>query len=261
MSRFIEKLQRVNQAAAQPLGFRPGGAAAAAPRILLVASLEPADTVTAADVEGADAVLLRPVKASLTAEVIQKTAELLGELPWGAYLEDGNDKKTATLVAAGCDFMVFPADSPIFTLPPDNDEVGTILQVESSMDDGLLRAVNNLVVDAILVADSFEGGSLIWHQLMVFRHLTNMITKPLLLPVPADVSETDLKALWDVGFDGVVVDTTRIKPGGLQELRRLIDKLPARTTRKHGKAEALLPRSGGEPQPAAIPDEEEEDEE
>lgn len=261
MSRLIDAFHKASQATASPLGFRAARPAAAAGRILLIASLEPGVTDNPADyLDGASAVLLRRGKSRLTAKVVQTVVASLPDIPWGTYLNDSAEKKGEVKVEAGCDFVVFPASGRIATTPLD-EKVGRILQVESAMDDGLLRAVNDLPVDAVLVTDTFEdGGSLVWHQLMIFQHLAHIISKPLIVPIPADANGEELKALWEAGVDGVVVEVDTAKPGGLKELRQSIDKLPPRSPRKRDRLEAVLPRAGGESK-AAVPDEEEEEEE
>jgi hypothetical protein len=243
------------------MGFRAARPAASAARILLIAGLEIGATDNPTDfTDGAHAILLHPGKSRPTAKAIQAMAASLPDIPWGIYLDDNGDQKGEVKVEIGCDFVVFPASGRIFTPPPD-EKVGKILQVESSMDDGLLRAANDLPVDAVLVADAFEGGgSLIWHQLMIYQHLAHLISKPLIVPITADVNGEELKALWEAGVDGVVVEVDTTKAGGLQQVRQAIDKLPPRSPRKRDKIEALLPRAGGESRPTAPPDEEEEEE-
>ena len=262
MSRLIDEMHKLSQAATQPMGFRAARSATSAARILLIASLDPGETENPADyIKGANAILLRSNKSRLTAKAVQNTAESLPDIPWGIYLDDTGDKKAAAKVEPGCDFVVFPAASRISTTPKE-EKVGKILQVESAMDDGLLRAVNDLPVDAVLVADTFEGnGSLVWHQLMIFQHLARLISKPLIVPIRADASGEELKALWEAGVDGVLAEVDITKPGMLQELRQAIDKLPPRSARKRGKIQALLPKTGGESATTAPPDEEEEEEE
>jgi hypothetical protein len=93
------------------------------------------------------------------------------------------------------------------------------------------------------------------HRLMIYRHLANFIAKPLIVPVPANISEAELKALQDVEIDGVLAEGDDLK-----ELRKTIGKLPARTAKKRNKASVLLPRVSGETA-AAPPDEEEEEDE
>ena len=260
MSRLIDELNRVSRNAPQPIGFRMARKEPPEPRISLVASVTAGNTAKLADcVEGADAALLHPAKSMLTATALPKMADALRDIPWGVYLDDIDDKKAEALVKAGCDFTVFTAGSAV-TTTPQQEEVGKIIQVESSLDDGILRAVNNLPVDAILVTDVFEGeGSLLWHQLMIFRHLTSILAKPVIVPASLKTAESELKALWDAGVDGVVVETDTGKPGALKELREVISKLPPRSMTRKFKAGALLPHTGGESRMAA-PDEEEEEE-
>ena len=261
MSRLIDELNRVARATPQPMGFRAAHPVSFEPRIRLIASLaQIGDTDRLADgVDGADAVLLRLAKSHLAAKTLQKIAESLPDMPWGGWLEDIGTKKMATLVEAGCDFVVFPAASRVLATPQD-DKVGKILQVEPALGEGLLRAINDLPVDAVLAADAYQDDSMAWHHLMRFQHLTNLLSKPLLVPVPVNVTAGELKVLWEAGVDGVVVEADTSKPGALRDLRRAISKLPPRSPRRRGKAEALVPRVGGEEVPEPETEEEEEDE-
>jgi hypothetical protein len=261
MSRLIDRLRKLSDAAPQPMGFRTSRPAAAAITIVIIAREKINNTDSpAAGIDGADAILLDTEKADLTAKTIQKIAKPLKDIPWGVYAEQYEDKQAA-LIEAGCDFVVLSPASRIPAIPQD-EKVGKILQVESSMDDGLLRAVNDLPVDAVLVADTFENSSsLIWHQLLIFRHLANFIAKPLIVTVPAAINEAELKALWNAGVDGVMVAVDVTKGENLKELREIAGKLPPRAALKRGKGGVLLPRISGEPQAAPPPDEEEEEDE
>ena len=247
MSRLIDELNSVAGAIPQPMGFRAARPVSSEPRILLIASLaQTGDTDHVADcVAGADAVLLRLAKSDLTAKTLPKIAASLPDMPWGGWLEDIGVKRMETLVEAGGDFVVFTAASRVLATPQ-NDKVGKILQVESSLGEGLLRAVNDLTVDAVLTTDVCEAGdSIAWHHLMLFQRLANLLVKPLLASVPLNVTASELKTLWEAGVDGVVVEVGAGQPAGrLRELRRAIGELTFRPSRKRGKAEALLPHAG-----------------
>jgi len=262
MSRLIDEFLKATQSTSQPMGFRAARPAAAAGRITLIADLKIGAAGNPVDLtEGADAVLLRPGNSRPTPKTIQAMADNLPDIPWGVYLEDNGDRKTASSVEAGCDFIIFPASVRVSNTPQE-EKVGRILQVESSMDDGLLRAVNDLPVDAVLIADTpGEDDLLVWHRLMIFRHLAYLISKPLILPAPADIGKEELNALCEVGADGILVEVDTGRTGGLKELRRVIDKLPPHSPRNRDKMRPLLPRVGVENNAAAAPDEEEEEEE
>jgi hypothetical protein len=237
------------------MGFHTSRKAETPPSILIIAVVQVSGTGAAVkSVAGADAVLLRAKTGGLTASALQKMVKPLKETPWGVLGEESADN-AAALTGAGCDFLVFTPASSVAATPQD-EKTGKILQVESAMDDGLLRAVNDLPADALLLTDTFdEGGGLVWHQLMIFRHLKSFIAKPLLVPVPAAISEADLKALRDAGIDGIVAEAAG---GDLKELRDMAAKLPPRAAPKRGKVDVILPRASTPI--AASPDEEEEDE-
>jgi len=162
------------------------------------------------------------------------------------------------MMETGCDFVVFPASTALAT--PQDDEIGKILQVEASLGEGLLKAVNELPVDAVLIADEPEKERfLTWHRLMLFQRFADLLTKPLLITAPLNVTANELQVLWKTGVDGAVVEVGIGEPvGSLEELRKVIDKLtfPAR---KREKAEALLPHTGEETSPVTEAEEEEEE--
>ena len=100
----------------------------------------------------------------------------------------------------------------------------------------------------MLVADKQEKEfSLTWHHLLLFQHFADVITKPLLVSIPSGITAKELQVLWEVGVNGVVVETGVELPGErLAAIRREIAKITFSPTRKRGKAEALLPHIGRE---------------
>ncbi len=254
MSKLIEKIKKLSQASPMSMGFRISKSVEASPNLIIISRLKVDSPATATKINtSADAILFNNDKAEMTVKDIQKTAKAVRDVPWGLYLEEwGND--IAALMEAGCDFIVFSPASKIADLPQD-EKVGKVLQVESSMDDGLLRTVNELPADAVLVTDTLENeDTLTIHRLMIYRHLTNFISKPIIVPVPANITETELKALQDAEIDGVMAEGEDLK-----ELKKNIGKLPARSAKKRDKARVTLPRISGETAPPP-PEEEEEDE-
>ena len=262
MSQLIDKLNQAAKAVPQPMGFRAAKPALTKPKILLIASLIQANNVgrLADYITGADAVLLPIAKLSPRATTLQKIAKAVSDIPWGGWLRDIGRREISPMMETGCDFVVFPAGTALTT--PQDDEIGKILQVEASLAEGLLKAVNELPVDAVLIADEPEEAHfLTWHRLMLFQRFADLLTKPLLVTAPLNVSADELQVLWKTGVDGAVVEVGIGEPvGRLEELRKVIDKLtfPAR---KRGKAEALLPHIGEETSPVTEAEEEEEEEE
>ena len=260
MSRFIDRLKWVSQAVPQPMGFLTAQPVSARPKMQLVASLAEGNIDSLADyVAGADAGLLHISKSGPDAKTLKKISRAISEIPWGGWLGDGTQGEIRQMTKYGCDFVVFPAASTSLAIPQD-DKVGKILQVEASLSEGLLRAVNQLPVDAVLVAAEQEGKyAPTWYQLMLFQRFASLLTKPLLVSIPPNVTGNELQLLWEAGVDGVVVEAELEQPAGeLKGLRQVIDELTFPTPRKQEKAEALLPLVDRET--GTVAEDEEEDE-
>ena len=260
MSKFIDKLNQISQTTPQPMGFRATQPVSPKPKILLIASLAQAKADSMVDyVTGADAVLFHISKLSSGVKALQKMRQVASDIPWGVWLKNTGTEKIKQMAEAGCDFIVFPAaNTPLATLQ--DEDMGRILEVEPSLSEGLLRVVNELPVNAVLIAsDQEEGYSLTWHHLMLFQRFAALLTKPLLATIPSNVTGNELQVLWKAGVDGVVVEVEVEQPTErLKELRRLIDKLTFPSPRKQGKVEALLPRIAEETSPLTEEEEEEE---
>ena len=156
MSKLIESLTKLSQATPPPMGFRTVKQSKASLAMLILGRMAIKGTTPPAKLDsGADAVLVYTDKATIKPEDIKKSIKPLGNIPWGAYLEDSGDTAQA-LIDAGCDFMVFSPTSRIPDLPQD-EKTGKIILVESSMDDGLLRAINDLPADAVLITDTLDN--------------------------------------------------------------------------------------------------------
>lgn len=257
MSRFIDKLNRVSQAVPQPMGFRAVPLVSLKPKMLLVASLAEADVEGLADyVAGADAGLLVISKPSSGVETFNKASQAVSAIPWGGWLRSIGSREIEQMVKVECDFVVFPAATTSLTILQ-NKEVGKILEVEASLGEGLLKAIDELPVDAVLI-DGEKKEGLTWHHLMLFQRFANLLTKPLLVSIPSNVMVNELQALWEAGVDGVIVEAGAGQPvESVSNLRQVIDRLTFPPQRKRGKTEALLPYIG--PERGTVAEEEEEE--
>jgi hypothetical protein len=257
MSRFIDKLKRVSQLAPQPMGFKVVQPVSK-PRMLLVARLPQVDVDNLADyVSGADAILLPIAKLTSEAKKLREIVQAMPDIPWGGLLTGTRQDRIKRIVQAGGDFVVFPANASLKIL--EDEEVGKVLEVEASLDEGLLRTADELPVDAVFITDQEKSGYfLTWHHLMSFMHSANLLTKPLLVSVPASVTAGELQAIWEVGVDGVVADTEVGQPvGKFKKLRQMIDSLALPSKRRRVKAAALFPHLRGETGTVTVEEEEE----
>lgn len=258
MSKLIDKLNRVSQTAPQPLGFRTTQPAASKRKMLLIASFAQTSAENLTDyINGADAGLLQISSLSSGSKALQKISQAMPDIPWGIRLKDSGSGEIKPLIKAGCDFMVFAASTPLAMLQ--KEDAGKILEVEPSLSEGLLRTLNELPADAVLIGNAQdEDSSLTWNHLMLFQRFAALLTKPLIASAPPNTTDSELQALWDAGVDGVIIEIKAGQPAErLKELRRAIDKLTP-TPRKRGKVEALLPRIAERAELAAEEEEEEE---
>ena len=241
MSQFIEKLNQVSQAVPQSIGFRVTQPVPGKPRILLIASLVEANIKDAAErLRGADAGLIRIPEPDSEAKAVEIVSPTVAGLPWGVWLKGAGGDETGPMIVAGSDFIVFPPAISLAVLK--DDKVGRILEVETSLSEGLLKTVSELPIDAVLIASKPERSpSLSWYQLMLAHQCASLFNKPLLVTVPATVGTKELQVLWGAGVSGVVVETEDLLPGKLEGLHQIINNLDLPSRHQPRKAEPLLP--------------------
>ena len=246
MSKLVEKLRQTSQGSPQPFGFRGAstGAAQKRPPIVIIVALPEGDDVVAPEVKSsADAVLLTGSQG--------QEAEGLKEATWGASLSNGTEEEIAQLKSMACDFLAFnPAIAAGSLLG--EEEMGKIIEVEPGIADGMLRALDKLPIDAVLLGGD---SGLTVQRLMVCQHLANLVRKPLIARAPLDISRTTLEQLGEAGVTGIVVSVSAHDRKALSALRETVDSLPAVRKRRREKIDPVLPL----PTRDAKEDEEDED--
>jgi len=232
VSKLLEKLQRVSRGASQPIGFRAAATMPKGPSIVLIAALTARPGPAPAARAAAALCPWGPRTGARRGQIVAS----LGDLPWGVSLEEATGEELSQLKEMGCDFVVFnAARAPLALLR--EEEMGKIVEIEPSLADGLVRAIEQLPIDAVLVG---EEGELSIHRLMVCQHLANLVRKPLVALAPIAMSKEDLQGLFEAGVAGVVVKLE----GGVKELSKLrqaIEELPSSRGRRKERVEPLLP--------------------
>ncbi len=258
MSKFIEILTRSSQAAPQPIGFRTSQALQPKHRIQLVAAVTKSTPEALTDyVTGADAALLKTPGPVPAASTLKKITSATPDIPWGIWLEEASQDELKKALKSCCDFVIFPAKAALATPPDDN--IGTVIQIDTSIAEGPLRTVNDLPIDAVLVTLQPEkDGHFTWHQLMLLQRFAGIITTPMLVSIPYGADNDELQLFQDSGIDGVVIETGPDQPSGeVNRLRQAIDSL--KTTHKHQKMDALLPHTDQSAEVVAEIEEDDED--
>jgi len=239
MNQFIKRLKQASQSALQPMGFKAGQAVSQRSKMLLVARLTKIDMGNLADyVAGADAGLLPISQLNSGIQALKKISQAVPDIPWGGWLRDISWAKMKRMKKFECDFVIFPAVNTSLTILEDN-EVGKILEVGTSINDRLLKTINELPVDAVLITgERREDYFLTWQHLMLFWHFADSLTKPLLVSVPSRIKANEVQLLWEAGVSGVIVEAGS---DGLKGLRQAIDQVVFSPQRERRKAGALLP--------------------
>jgi len=252
MSRFIDKLKQVSQAEPQPMGFKKEKEFSKQ-RLLLVARLSRIDIDNpAGHLTGADAALLT-IKKGSEINAFEKAIGLMKNVPWGIWFEGTSHGGMKQAMEAGCDFIAFPPEMPLEAI--DDGEPGKVLLVEASLEASLLRTIDELPVDAVIITgEQVAGETLSWRHLMLFRRLADISNKPLLTSVSSAITGDGLQAIWEAGVSGVIVEATADE---LNKLSKVIDGLTPPSKHRRIKMRAIVPKLGEEA--ARIADEEEED--
>ena len=261
MSRFITRLKSVSGAAPPSMGFKVTREAVEKPRILLMADILQYNLKKMADgLAAADAAVYRVTDLDSATKFTRATGQALSGVPAGLWLNSVDGLNLAKTADTAGDFIVFPAATPLAALK--EEKAGKIIEINTLIEPGLLRAANELPVDAVLIsAEQGKAMSLTCESLLFFHLCAGLLEKPLLARVPIDVSLDELKMLWEAGICGVALaieDEASLKK--LTDLCQEIEKATFPSRRRRRKTEVALPPVSGITEVAEEAEEEEEDE-
>jgi len=242
MSKFVDKLHSLSKSSTTPIGFHPSVSALKSPAMLLIAGLSETQVKEAkivADVN-ADAGLI--LSEGPSAKVVNQFVEAVGNVPLGVFVKGMSEEKINELVSLGCDFVVFDIRIPAAVLH--KEEVGKFLMIESSLDQGFVRAINSLEVDGVFISNKGEDSFIAVEHLLVCRRFVEILEKPVIMALPSLVTKAELTSLWQAGVDGVVAPPTQ-SVEALTELKKMISDLPKGARGRRAKADVKLPHYGG----------------
>jgi len=186
-----------------------------------------------------DAVLMHSQDLGKELKNLQKAAGSMGDIPWGVWLETMKEEGIKELVGMGSDFLTFAAsEAPAALL---QEEIGKVIKMTLPCEEGLIRTINQLPIDAVLLDLRGEEKNLTVSQLMNCQWLAGSINKPLLVAIQQRLGDKEMRALWEAGANGVVVEVEDESHSELIRLRQIIATLPP-TPRKPGERRAVLPR-------------------
>ena len=253
MSKFVDKLRSLSKSSTTPIGFHPSVSELKSSAVLLVVGLSGSQVKEAkivADVN-ADAWLI--LDQGLSARSVRQIVKVAGDIPVGVFAKGINEEKINEFVGLGCDFVVF--DVKVAAAILHKEEVGKILMIEPSLDQGFVRAINGIEVDGVLLSSGGKDDFVAVEHLLVCRRFVELLEKPIVMALPSSVTKAELTDLWQAGLDGVVVSSAQ-SVETLAELKKTIGGLPRGGRGRRAKVGVMLPHYGG-----FVATEEDEDEE
>ena len=180
-----------------------------------------------------DAAILRVSQLNNNKGVIKDMGKLPESFPWGVQVDAIRPEEAEPLRKAGCDYLVFGIEGvPATVLNEEN--IGKVLSIGLSLDDALMRVLEDMPTDAIII-ESYPEEKLTVKGLMAYRSVVAYVSKPVLSLAPLDIDEGDLMALQNVGIIGVVVEPR--SAGDMRQvskLRKAIESLPPREVGEKG---------------------------
>ena len=261
MSKLLEKLERISEGRAQPLGFSAAASRAKSLPMLVIASVPAGNAGLAALAveENVDALLLTIEQRKKEKEALAHISRPEVDIPWGISLHTATQEELDRLVEMNCDYVIFSPDkTPAAVLS--EERIGKVLQADLSLSESMARSIARLSVDAVLLSPHGDDGApLTVHQLMVCEQVAGRVGKRLLAVMPPGLPLEDLESLWGLGVRGLVVDITAEHPKErLSRVREALQKI--RTTKKKAgdKVSAVLPIPSDQPS-STSPDDDDDD--
>jgi hypothetical protein len=257
-SALVRRLREAARGKPRSLGFGRDRDDKPAPAIVLVAQVAGLDPAAArkAVVDGAAAVLfaLEGAASDHVGRDGAAAVEACGDAVAGLSVTGAFDAEA--VAKAGFDFVVVNvASAPADVLTAEG--LAKVARVEeASQTTGLLRALGELQVDAVL-AGGTGAGTLTLLDLMGYRHVVDCMRQPVLMIADGSVQPENLQALRDVGIVGVVLP----EPSRLAAFREAAAKVKATRAAGASGAMAVLPRLGTPPAAEADREDEGDDDE
>jgi hypothetical protein len=173
---------------------------------------------------------------------VKQITEALGNVPVGVFVRSVDEARMNELNDVGCDFVVFDIKVPAAVLQ--KGRMGRFVIVEPSLEGGLMRAINSLEVDGVLIGSGSGDSFVAVEHLLLCRRFVELLEKPVIVTVPTAVAKAELTSLWQVGIDAVVTPSAQ-SVAALAQLKQMIGDLPRGTRGRRGRAGVILPHYGG----------------
>ena len=254
MSKLLERLEQVNKGPVRALGFAPRREAETLPTMALLAWADGAKKQNLSKVSSHTDAMVLPL--STLESSTSESAPPEGSI-WGIAFDEAEGNLVEIAREKGGDFVAFNLDGVLVDHLNEGD-VARVLRIPADLDESLMRGLEDLPVDVILLKRPEPQGPLSLTHLLAISNVRSAMSRYMLLEWDAGLSSHELEQLSDMGIDGIVADLGKMSPTAIGKLKQNIDKLPPRKTRNEQKLGPTLPRAQ---EPASSHHHHEEDEE
>ncbi len=256
MSKFLDVLERIRDGETAPMGFA-AARAEKLPGIALVGLVSGnyANGIAAASMT--DALILSGGRSPDELKELTESSSA----PWGPRVSGLGNEEAQAFQDAGADLLVFQMERTAAAALASED-VARVLCVETGLEEGVLRAIAALPVDAVLISMERVHGAWTLPDLVALGTISRRLDKYVLVQVYEAPSKNDLEALRDMGVSALVVDVASAGGDALAELKNNLLDMPRPKSRNRSRSRAILSGSAFSPsEPTPHEDEEGEEDE
>lgn len=241
MSKLTDKLYKISRSVATPIGFHSATSEPGDSPLLLIAGIFSADIKKVKSLDGIpiDAALI--LNQNLGLKQAKQFIKVLSDTPLGITINQLSGINNANSATTCLDFIAF--DKHVSMTNVEKTSVGKLFMIDASLNMDLIRAVNELDIDGVII-DNSQADLLTVEHLLICQRLRELLHKPLLMILPSLVTGAELCRLQEVGITGVISSKTW-SVESLIGLRQKIDNLPKRHAHRNSKIDAILPNYAG----------------
>ena len=251
MSKLVQKLEQATNPPPRRLGFAASRDETKAPSMVTIVRSEAANSKLVKG--GSDA--FDSAMFTLGNGSAAGLAKLKDEVTWGLQPGKVDLAELESLKEAGCDYLVFGIeDTPGAVF---NEEgIGKVLSVDTTLEEQYMRVLEDTPTDAIFITSEPEAEVTI-KGLMAYRSVIAYVSKAVLVRASLDTSESNLRALQNLGVAGLVVEVqSAADVKKVSKLKEAIAALPPRQPEEREGPNTIIARTTlGQSPSESIPDE------
>jgi hypothetical protein len=244
MSKLIDRLDQISRGIPTPLGFTAHIKKESIPQMALLAKVNStkASILTKLKHANLDAFVL--VEMHQSDKEDERALKYLKESTWGATVANLDREASENHKPLGSDFLVFGIEGTRVDGIEEGD-MGKVLRIPPDLDEAILRGLEDLPVDAILLERPETGTPLALTHMLAIGNVRAATSRYLLLEWDTDLTARELEHLRDLGVDGIVLDTEQSSIEMFTCIRQRINALPKRKPKGEQRTSATLPRIEG----------------